>query len=371
MSAPSLDEAWLKRAVWPRFARVLEKKEIYLANHSLGRPPDRVAADVGAALSAWYRDLDGAWKLWLEAREKFRALTARLVGAPRADCIIPKTSAGQGLRAVLNALGKTRVVTSDGEFDSIDFILRVYREQRRIELKIVPWRELDPRGADLVVVSSVMFRTGEVVKHLGRVIHDAHAAGALVLLDVYHHAGALPLDLAALETDFAVGGSYKYTRGGPGACWLYVRPGLVETLRTPDTGWFAKKDAFAYARPEPPEFGPGGDAWLESTPPVLACVQALAGLELTLELGVERIRAHSLEQKAFFSDLVPQCEGVGKDYGAFLHIRHAKADRLVAKLARKNIIVDARGEYLRICPDILNTRAELERAASKTLSAIG
>ena len=52
---------------------------------------------------------------------------------------------------------------------------------------------------------------------------------------------------------------------GPGACWLYVRPGLVETLRTPDTGWFAKKDMFTYARPEPPEFGPGGDAWLEST----------------------------------------------------------------------------------------------------------
>ena len=77
-----------------------------------------------------------------------------------------------------------------------------------------------------------------------------------------------------------------------------MRPGLVETLRTPDTGWFAKKDMFTYARPEPPEFGPGGDAWLESTPPVLAPIQALAGLELTLELGVERIREHNLEQKA-------------------------------------------------------------------------
>ncbi|HEX7055331.1 MAG TPA: aminotransferase class V-fold PLP-dependent enzyme, partial [Burkholderiales bacterium] len=317
-----LTEERLRERVWPRFSRVLARREIYLANHSLGRPPDRAAEDVRAALDAWYRDMDGAWKLWLKARERFRALTAKLVGAPRADCIVPKTSAGQGLRAVLNALpGKPRVVTSDGEFDSIDFILRVYREQGRIDLRMVPWRELAPEGATLVVLSSVMFRTGEVVPNLKRLVRAAHDAGALVLLDVYHHAGVMPLDLADLGTDFAVGGSYKYTRGGPGACWLYVRPGLAETMRTLDTGWFAKKDPFAYLRPEPPEYGPGGDAWLESTPPVLAPVQALAGLEFTLEMGVERLRAHNLEQKKLLSDLLfrhgVEAVGVGEDYGAF------------------------------------------------------
>src|SRR5947208_2809490 len=276
MSAPTLDEGWLKQHVWPRFSRVLERDEIYLANHSLGRPPDRMAEDLRGAVDAWYRDLDGAWKLWLEGREKFRSLTARLLNAPRADSIIPKASDGQGLRAVLNALpGKPRIATSVGEFDSIDFILRVYREQDRLELKIMPWHEMTAAGADLVVLSTVMFRTGEVVRHLPRLIHEAHAARALVLLDVYHHAGVLPLDLAALEADFAIGGSYKYLRGGPGACWLYVRPGLVDSLRTPDTGWFAKKEVFKYLRPEPPQFGPGGDAWLESTPPVLGCFQAL------------------------------------------------------------------------------------------------
>src|ERR671918_236034 len=128
MSEPRLDEGWLREHIWPRFARVLERKHIYLANHSLGRPPDRMADDVRAALDAWYRDLDGAWEAWLQAREKFRSLTATLVGSPRADCIIPKTSAGQGLRAVLNSFTtRPKVVTSDGEFDSLDFILRVYR----------------------------------------------------------------------------------------------------------------------------------------------------------------------------------------------------------------------------------------------------
>ena len=125
-----MDEAWLKQHVWPRFSRVLARGGIYLANHSLGRPPDRAAEDVREALDAWYRDMDGAWDGWLKARQRFRARTAQLVGAARSDCIVPKMSAGQGLRAVLNALaGKPRVVTSDGEFDSIDFILRVYSSQ--------------------------------------------------------------------------------------------------------------------------------------------------------------------------------------------------------------------------------------------------
>src|SRR5712691_7980102 len=370
MSAPILDEAWLKQHVWPRFSRVLARQEIYLANHSLGRPPDRTADDVRSAIDAWYRDLDGAWKLWLEGREKFRSLTAKLVNAPRADCIIPKASAGQGLRAVLNALpGKPRIATSDGEFDSIDFILRVYREQDRVELKIMPWHEMAAEGADLVVLSTVMFRTGEVVKHLPKLIHDAHAKRALVLLDVYHHAGVIPLDLAALEADFAVGGSYKYLRGGPGACWLYVRPGLVDSMRTPDTGWFAKKDVFSYLRPEPPEFGQGGDAWLESTPPVLACFQALAGLELTLELGVERLRAYSMTQKQLLAELMPGVEGADKHHGAFVTLKHRDAVALAAELEKQGVKVDARGEYLRLCPDILNSRAELERAAA-TLRAL-
>ena len=369
-----MDEAWLKQHVWPRFSRVLQRQEIYLANHSLGRPPDRVEADLHTALDAWYRDMDGAWDLWLKGRERFRALTAKLVNAPRADCIIPKTSAGQGLRAVLNTFStKARVLTTDGEFDSIDFILRVYRERGRIDLKLMPWSELTAAGADLVVLSTVMFRSGEIVKHLPRLIHEAHAAGALVLLDVYHHAGVLPLDLAALEADFAIGGSYKYLRGGPGACWLYVRPGLVETMRTLDTGWFAKKEVFAYARPEPPEFGRGGDAWLESTPPVVAPFQALAGLELTLELGVERIRAYSLEQKDLLDALLTKqgitVYGASTNYGAFLTLKHPQAQFLSSQLEKQGVKTDARGEYLRLGPDILNPRAELERAAA-TLGAV-
>lgn len=363
MSAPKLDEAWLAWHVWPRFSRVLAREELYLANHSLGRPPDRAADDLRAAFDAWYSEMDGAWKLWMEGRERFRSLVSQLVSAPRADCIVPKTSAGQGLRAVLNALpGKVRVLTSDAEFDSIDFILRVYRDKGRIELKVVPFDSLRFEPCDLVVLSTVAFRTGKVFPPVMETIEAAHRAKALVLLDVYHHAGVLPLDLGALDADFAVGGSYKYLRGGPGACWLYVHP-RHHGLRTLDTGWFAKEDVFAYQRPEPPRFAAAGDAWLESTPPVLAPFQALAGLEITLELGVARIRKYNLEQKAILKSLLP-VDGQGDDHGAFVTLRNPKAKALSAELEKKGVKTDARGDYLRICPDYLNSRVELQTAAA-------
>lgn len=362
MCAPKLDEAWLKQRVWPRFARVLGRREIYLANHSLGRPPDRTAYDVRAALDAWYRDMDGAWDLWMQGREGFRTLVGKLVNAQSTDCIVPKTSAGQGLRAVLNALpGKPRVLTSDAEFDSLDHILRVYRDKERIELKVLPFERFACEACDLLVVSTVAFRDGKRLANLPELVKSAHAGGAKVLLDVYHHAGVLPLDLGALDADFAVGGSYKYLRGGPGACWLYVHP-RHHTLVTLDTGWFAKKDVFSYARPEPPQFAAGGDAWLESTPPVLAPFQALAGLEITLELGVERIREYNLSQKALLKSRLP-VQGEGDDHGAFVTLQHADAQGVAAELEKQGVKTDARGEYLRICPDYLNSRDELERAA--------
>jgi kynureninase len=95
---------------------------------------------------------------------------------------------------------------------------------------------------------------------------------------------------------------------------------------------------------------------------VLAPFQALAGLELTLELGVERIREHNLAQKAFLASLLP-VKGAGADYGAFVTVENRNAKDLAAELEKQGVKTDARGDYLRICPDYLNPRAELEAAA--------
>src|SRR5258707_14411982 len=110
-----LQEDSIERHIAPLFSRVLSSKFSYLANHSLGRPLDAMADDIAEATALWYDELGGGWDGWLEEREAFRSRGATLIGAGRVDCAFPKTSSGQGLRAVLNALPRRlRVVSTRG-----------------------------------------------------------------------------------------------------------------------------------------------------------------------------------------------------------------------------------------------------------------
>jgi kynureninase len=178
----------------------------------------------------------------------------------------------------------------------------------------------------------------------------------------------LPVDVAALDVDFAVGGSYKYLRGGPGACYLYLHPRHLDgSLRTLDIGWFAKRDPFAYVRPDPVQFAEGGDAFLESTPPVLTYYQARAGQQFALALDPARIRAHSraLQQRlvALLAERGIAARGGGEDHGAFVVVTSPHAGRWSEELEARGIVTDARGRYLRLCPDVLTRDDELVRAS--------
>jgi kynureninase len=367
---------------------------IYLANHSLGRPLDATADDVEDGTTAWYEAMGDAWEAWEAEEQAHRGRLAALLGAARSDAVVPKTSAGQGLRAVLGTFDRPpRVVSTRGEFDSIDVILREWARRGRLELAQVAPRAPDARagdaialprhdvddiiaavvpGTDLVVVSEVMFQTGERIADLGRLCAHAHAQGAKVLVDVYHSLAVLPVDVAATGVDFAVGGSYKYLRGGPGACFLYVAPRWLDAgLRTLDTGWFAKERRFDYQRPDPPAFARGGDGWLESTPPVLSAFQARAGQELVLALGVAAMRKDSLARQRRLVDALASLgvRAIGGDEGrgAFVVVPidgpDGTARRVVEAIAQRGVITDARGELLRLCPDPLTSEAHIDRAA--------
>lgn len=376
-----LQDTLLRRCVDPLFSRVLGTNPgtIYLANHSLGRPLDRMQADLERYTAAWYDNLGGAWEEWLAEVGAFRANVGALINAPEPGCIVPKTSAGQGLRAVLNCFDRPiRVLTTRSEFDSIDFLLKSFAGRGRVELQWIAPRAnrlygeedfIDGLGQkpDLVVFSLVFYDTGQWLQDAGAIVHAARGQGACVLVDLYHAAGALPVDVQSLDVDFAIGGSYKYLRGGPGAAWLYAHPRRLATMRTLDTGWFARPEPFNFTRPEEARVAAGGDGWLESTPAIAPFYQARAGLEFTRAIGVERLRAHSLALCARLQDLLA-ANGVetlhpGAPRGAFLAIRTPQAGDCVRRLEEAGVVCDARGDILRVCPDVLTKPQEIEDAA--------
>lgn len=422
MGPGPLTEDGLRRHVFPLFSKVLGRKELYLANHSLGRPLDQTEDDVREFASRWMEGMDEAWGPWLDEMNAWRAGVARLIGLSRGDAVVPKVAAGQGLRAVLNALpadGSLRpltIVATRGEFDALDFVLKMYEDKGRARIRWVEPRmsgeetgvsgsapdvtagrddnidglplfdshdviaAIEP-GVDLVIVSQVYYATGQVLENLAGIVAAAKNAGALSLIDMYHGAGVLPGMFDEISPDFAVGGSYKYARGGPGAAWLAVHPRhLTETgsadertsagsrprLRTLDTGWFAKKDTFGFARPDEPLLTSGGDAWMENTPAPILAYQARAGLGLVLAIGVDRLRAYSLEQQAFLREELAR-RGVRvrrpRMHGAYLLLPARDAAALVKSLKQRGVNTDARLGHVRLCPDILNTREEMARAA--------
>lgn len=381
-----LDAAGLREHVFPLFSRTLARQRgrIVLANHSLGRPLDALEDDVREALSTWYDRQGDAWDDWMAEQHAFRSRIGVLCGVAPVS-IVFRTSAGAGLRAVLSSFPRTvSVVATRGEFDSLDVILREHAVRDRVKLTLV---EPDARGwfdagrivdaiapgTDLVVVSQVMFQTGQRLD-VEPIIDAAHRRGARLLLDIYHSLGVFPLDLAALKVDFAVGGSYKYLRGGPGAAFLYVSPQEMAERRTLDIGWFAKEAAQDYARPDPPRYEPGADGWQESTPPVLAWYQARSGQLFTMAIGVPRLRAWSLALQRRLVDALAargvEAWGGTEDRGAFVVVVHPAARDIAAALDARDVIADARGSWLRLCPDVLNDGVQLDAAAEAVSAAI-
>jgi kynureninase len=382
-----LTEDALRMHVFPLFSHTIARPGMYLANHSLGRPLNQTADDVRECIELWQSHLGDAWDAWMVEHEAHRGRLAQLIGAPRADCIIPKTSAGQGLRTVLNALpGTPRVLSTTAEFDSIDVILKQYAAVGRIQLELVPIHtdgRLDltalfdrvNKGIDLVIVSQVLFATGELLANLDALADECHRHGARLVVDAYHAVGALPVNVAAMRADFMIGGSYKYLRGGPGACFLYVSPEALESgLQPLDIGWFAKEQPFLFERPDPPRFAPGGDAFLESTPAVITWYQARAGQQFTLGLGVDRLRDYSLDRlrrlKRYLAAHGVQAQGADDTHGAFLTVEHPSAPALADALRAHSIVTDARDRWLRLCPDCLTLDGALKDVATAVAAVV-
>jgi kynureninase len=267
----------------------------YLINHSLGAMPATVDDRVREYARTWAQRGIRAWgEGWWTMPLTVGDQVGRIVGAPAGTvCMHQNVSIAEAV--VLSCFQqpgeRNRIVYERENFPSVRYVY-----QARSELDIVATDDvvgaIDERTL-LVPIQHVFFKSGEI-QDVESIVDRAHAAGAYVVLDAYQSAGAVPLDVTALDVDFAVGGSVKWLCGGPGAGWLYVRPDLIERLEPSVTGWQAHARPFAF-EPEL-EYADGIARFLTGTPNVPALYACTPGYDLIEEIGVDRIRTNSLQQ---------------------------------------------------------------------------
>ncbi len=383
-----LTEEGVQEHLRPLFTRSLKPGQVYLLSHALGRPPDRTHADVAEGLAAWSDRLRGAWEPWLVEEMRYRESIARLLGLGSHMQVVPKVHAEAALRAVLNTLPPgAAVVTTDDEFTAVAVVLAQYAALGRLRVVraaseggrwtaqcVIAALEKTPEAA-LAVVSHCFFKDGHLFQSLPELAEACRACGAQLLVDAYHSVGAVPVNMPSLSCDYLLGGCYKYLRGGPGIAFLALGPEAAANARTLDVGYFGLEPgpfgSHDLWRTGGPPLQAGGDGWLEGSPAVLTYYQARAGLGFTLAVGMDRLRAYSLGQLGFLRTCLEAwgiaSGGGDAEHGAFLTIPAARAPELVAGLAEEGIICDERAGRLRLCPEVLTTRAELERTAQELL----
>jgi kynureninase len=289
----------------------------YLDGNSLGRLP-LAAIDAAARVVAeeWGRGLVESWSRWIDLPQRAGACLANLIGSrPNEVTLADSTSVNlyKLAAAALDAFpNRTVIVTDSANFPTDRYVLEAVAARRGGALRVV---DVDPvTGVDaedvtaamdadvaLASFSLVSYRSGALAD-LATITDAVRAAGALSLWDLSHAIGAVPIDLAAAGADMAVGCTYKYLNGGPGApAFLYVRRALQGVLQQPIHGWFGHADPFAFADEWRP--APGIERFLVGTPPILAVAAALPGIEMVAEAGIDAIRAKSVQATSLLIEL--------------------------------------------------------------------
>jgi kynureninase len=345
---------------------------IYLDGNSLGRLPRVTAERMQQVIDQqWGADLIRSWNAgWFDAPRRIGEKIAVLLGAAKGQVVVSDSTSINLYKLAMAALqsspGRSKIVSDELNFPSDLYILQSCIAQlgNRHTLELVPSPDgisirmddlvdaIDDQTA-LVCLSHVAFKSGFMYDG-AEVTRLAHQAGSFMLWDVCHSVGVVPLTLDAWGADLAVGCTYKYLNGGPGApAFLYVRRDLQAHLHPPMWGWFAQRSPFAFEL----EFKParGMAHFLVSSPPILSALAMEASLDLVLQAGIQRIRRKSLAQTAYLIDLfdarlAPLGFSLGtpreaKCRGSHVSIRHPEGYRINRALI----------EELQLIPDFRET----------------
>jgi len=336
---------------------------IYLDGNSLGPLPKAsrerlhrvIDAEWGEGLIRSWNELPGGGGDWIAMPQRVGAKISPLVGAKPHE-VIACDSVSVNLAKLIGAAlslnpGRNVVLSEPGNFPTDLYMIQ---GQPQVEQRLAGRDEmieaLDESVA-LLLLTHVHYKTGEMFD-MERLTKAAHDVGAIVLWDLSHSGGAVPVDLNGANADLAVGCGYKYLNGGPGApAYAFVAERHHGDFSQPLTGWFGHAQPFAFSDEyEPAE---GVKRLLAGTPPVLAMAALESGVELIAEIGMEALVAKSRALSEFFRecvagldlDLVSPREPAQR--GSQLSFRHENAYALSQALIARGVIGDFRD------PDIL------------------
>jgi kynureninase len=352
------------------------RETTYLINHSLGAMPAAAEERLAEYAHAWKTRGIRAWSEgWWRMPMTVGDQVGRIVGAPPGSVVMHQnvTVAEAIVLSCFRLDGeRNRIVYEEANFPSVRYLFQA-QAGRGAEIVVVPEGEsvadaLDERTL-LVPISHVLFKTGEI-QDVEAIVRRAHEFGAHVVLDAYQSAGILPLDVPALDVDFATGGSVKWLCGGPGAGWLYVRPDLAERLEPTFVGWQAHARPFGF-EPEL-EYAEGAARFLTGTPNVPGLYAATPGYDLVEEIGVERIRENSVRQTELLIRLLDEAGfevGSPRDAshrGGTVTVRTPEFEAVHRELGERGIICDFRPDAgIRLGPHFYNSEDELRHTAGQ------
>jgi kynureninase len=348
-----------------RAAFDLPEGVIYLDGNSLGVLPRGAAARVERTIRAeWGERLIRAWNDagWMTQPARVGDRIARLIGAPAGSVVVGDTlsiKVYQALAAALALRPGRRVVLSDsGNFPTDLYIAQGLLDTlgQGHELRVVAPEEVAGAITDDVaatLLTEVDYRTGRL-HDMAALTRVAHEAGALAIWDLAHSAGAIPVDVTRAGADFAVGCTYKYLNGGPGApAFIHVAPRHADAARPALAGWMGHEAPFAFDAAYRP--GAGIERMRVGTPPVIALAALEAALDVWDMVDMRDVRTASLRlSERFIAEVEAQCPALelaspreGARRGSQVSFRHPNAYPVMAALIDRGVIGDVRA------PDIL------------------
>ena len=356
---------------------------VYLDGNSLGPLPLAARERVGRLLEKeWGELLIRGWTDagWMGSPARIGDRVGRLIGAASGSVVMGDTlsiKVYQALAAALELRPERRVVLSDhGNFPSDLHIARglIHSLDRGHELRLVAPEAVEAaldESVAVLMLTEVDYRTGRL-HDMARLTHAAHAAGALTIWDLAHSVGAIPVHLDAAGADFAVGCTYKFLNGGPGApAFIYVAPRHVEQVRPALAGWLGHEAPFDFETRFRP--APGISRMRVGTPPILGLTALDAALDVWEGISLEAVRTRSVAlSERFIAEVESRCPELElasprspAERGSQVSFRYADSYSFMQALIERGVIGDFRPpDVMRfgIAPLYLET-GDLVRAA--------